>query len=449
MTDSAPASSKQPCDRDDALAVLKRLRSAGHVAFFAGGCVRDELMGLHPKDYDVATDAPPQRVRELFSHTQAVGAAFGVILVRHAGSIVEVATFRADVSYADGRRPTEVRFTTAEEDAKRRDFTVNGLFLDPVENRVIDYVGGQEDIASRTLRAIGDPDERFAEDHLRLLRAIRFAARFELTIELRTAEAIRNHAAHLTRISPERIAEELRLMLTLPEQGGDWAWHALLEEYPVLSDVIFRFLGPPPALDARRRHPRIFAGFPAQSPWPFALCLAAIGLDWVVLQTGSAEILRLLERESQQRLSRATRQALRISNDENTQMIGALEGAAMLLRVDPPRVATLKRFLARPTAALSRKLLDAMRCYVGSFRVNRLNQLLDETAQREVAPPPLITGDDLVARGLQPGPAFKSALDLVYDEQLEGRITTREQALELGERAVREFGKPASRPSSG
>src|SRR3954471_7154893 len=183
MSDDAPVPPHKRSDRDDALAVVRRLREAGHVAYFAGGCVRDELLGLHPTDYDVATDAPPPRVRELFQNTQAVGAAFGVILVHHRRSVIEVATFRADLEYRDGRRPEGVRFTTAEEDAKRRDFTINGLFLDPVENKIIDYVGGQEDLKAKRLRAIGDPNERFAEDHLRLLRAIRFAARFNLTIE--------------------------------------------------------------------------------------------------------------------------------------------------------------------------------------------------------------------------------------------------------------------------
>jgi len=176
-------------DRDDAVAVVKRLRNAGHVAYFAGGCVRDTLLGLQPKDFDIATDAPPQRVRELFTNTQAVGAAFGVILVRHKKSVIEVATFRTDLKYLDGRRPEGVVFTTAEEDAKRRDFTINGLFFDPIENHVIDYVGGQEDLKNKVLRAIGEPNHRFEEDHLRLLRAVRFAARFDLTIEHATASS--------------------------------------------------------------------------------------------------------------------------------------------------------------------------------------------------------------------------------------------------------------------
>src|SRR3954449_7011506 len=185
-----PSSNKPPSDREDAIAIVRRLREAGHVAYFAGGCVRDELLGIEPTDYDVATDAPPTRVRELFSNTQAVGAAFGVILVRHRKSVIEVATFRTDLAYRDGRRPEGVQFTTAEEDAKRRDFTINGLFLDPIENRVIDHVGGQEDLKKEIIRAIGDPNHRFEEDHLRLLRAIRFAARFQFEIEQETSAAL-------------------------------------------------------------------------------------------------------------------------------------------------------------------------------------------------------------------------------------------------------------------
>ncbi|HXE52477.1 MAG TPA: CCA tRNA nucleotidyltransferase, partial [Tepidisphaeraceae bacterium] len=208
--------------REDARAVVHRLRKAGHVAYLAGGCVRDLLLGLQPKDYDVATDAPPSRVRDLFSNTQAVGAAFGVILVRHRRSQIEVATFRAESGYQDGRHPSQVRFTTAQEDAQRRDFTINGLFLDPENNQVIDYVGGQDDLKARRIRAIGEPSHRFDEDSLRLLRAVRFSARFDFPIEPVTAAAIITHAAQLKRISPERIADELRLMLTPATRTSAW-----------------------------------------------------------------------------------------------------------------------------------------------------------------------------------------------------------------------------------
>src|SRR5688572_24859254 len=259
-----------PCRREDALAVVQRLRGAGHVAYFAGGCVRDLLLGLEPKDYDVATDAPPDRVRELFKRTQAVGQAFGVILVRVGRSQVEVATFRAEGEYLDGRRPSEVRFTTAEEDARRRDFTINGLFLDPLTDQVIDYVGGQADLKAKVIRAIGNPDERLEEDHLRLLRAVRFAARFGFEIEPATDAAIRRHAGHLVRISPERVAEELRAMLTPPTRGA--AWRMFWDQG--LVQQIMRFL---PAAPQPRFQPgrSIFLALHRGEPVSFGLALAA------------------------------------------------------------------------------------------------------------------------------------------------------------------------------
>ena len=237
---------KPPCDLNDALAVLKRLRESGHIAYFAGGCVRDTLLKLNPKDWDIATDALPNRVRQLFPNTQAVGAVFGVILVRQNKSVVEVATFRADGDYEDGRRPSNVRFTSAEDDARRRDFTINGLFYDPIENRVIDYVKGREDLVAKRIRAIGVPAERFAEDHLRLLRAIRFAARFGFEIEPATAAAISDLADRVKTVSPERVGEELRFMLTPATHNTAWRLLWRLR----LAPEIFRFL---PVIPARTR----------------------------------------------------------------------------------------------------------------------------------------------------------------------------------------------------
>ena len=333
----------------------------------------DLLLGNEPKDYDVATDAPPDRVRKFFSNTQAVGAAFGVILVRLGGSQIEVATFRADLEYEDGRHPTAVRFTSAEEDAKRRDFTINGLFLDPLEDRVIDYVGGQEDLKSRVIRAIGDPEARFREDHLRLLRAIRFAARLEFDIESGTAEAIRHHAAHLTRISPERIAEELRLMLT--RFNAEWAWYALSIEYPGLSDVIFRFAGDIPA--PSNRGGLQILGFGRDEQWPFALSLAAMSLEWALFQSAVRDVRKAIDRGPVQRMVRALRQSLRISNEETEQMQETLEGIHILLGASPLRVSVLKRFLQRPTASLSRRLLQQLVCLIGQPILAELNELLD------------------------------------------------------------------------
>ena len=280
MDPTPPDDSAKHASREDAVAVVKRLRDAGHVAYFAGGCVRDTLLGLTPKDYDVATDAPPDRVRQLFSNTQAVGAAFGVILVRHRKSVIEVATFRTDLQYKDGRRPEGVVFTTAEEDAKRRDFTINGLFMDPLEgDKVIDFVGGQDDLRAKLIRAIGDPDRRFTEDHLRLLRAIRFAARFDFQIESRTGDAMAAHRRHLPRISPERIAEELRLMLTPPTRPRAWDE---LWIYHLVRDV-FRYL---PLDEEDHRVEMMTSGLadllPVLAPGrpvPFGLALAAAALS--------------------------------------------------------------------------------------------------------------------------------------------------------------------------
>ncbi len=416
MSDPTPQTgSKPPCYRGDAIAVLKCLRDAGHVAYFAGGCVRDELLGLAPKDYDVATDAQPKRVRELFSNTQAVGAAFGVILVRHGKSVVEVATFRTDGKYLDGRRPSEVTFTTAEEDAKRRDFTINGLFLDPVENRVIDFVGGREDLQARRLRAIGDASARFEEDHLRLLRAVRFAARFELSIEPATAAAIRAHAEHLKRISPERIADELRAMLTSPTRN---AAYRLLREFG-LHRIILRFV--PGVAEPYGLFERIGNG-----AIPFGLALAAIVLDAYQGTPLTAPQIR--------KASAGMRQALKISNEEVDQFEGALAFAPLLAETEPS-VAQMKRFLARATSSLARSLMAGLaRLGVLQERIDSRLRILSEIEKTPVSPAPLLTGDDLVAVGWKPGPLFKRVLDQVYDAQLEDRIATKDQALELAKK---------------
>lgn len=429
MDDERAISTKPPCSREDALGVLKHLRRAGHVAYFAGGCVRDLLMGISPKDYDVATDAPPARVREIFSNTQAVGQAFGVILVKHGPSTVEVATFRTEGIYSDGRRPDSVAFTSAEHDAQRRDFTINGLFLDPLENppdgKVIDYVNGQEDLRSRVLRAIGDPHRRFAEDHLRLLRAVRFAARLGFTIEASTADSIRSHAIKLKGISPERIADELRMMLTPPSRRQAWR---LLWEYGLIP-VIFRFL-PPRGEQNFDPADSLFSRVAPQNPISFSLALAAAVLDYRL--NNPHDLPALISRQEIARVGRAMRDALKISNEELDALTGILSPIAALLAPVPPGLAAKKRFLAQPTAGDTRLLLRALPSR-GLFtqRIEVLEPEFEELSKTEVAPVPLITGDDLVAAGFRPGPAFKRILDAVYDAQLEGKIATREEAMQL------------------
>lgn len=432
---AAPQTPPPRDERDAALSVVRRLRDAGNVAYFAGGCVRDELMGRAPTDYDVATDAPPGRVRELFGNTQAVGAAFGVILVRHRGTQIEVATFRADGSYADGRRPTGVTFTTAEEDAKRRDFTINGLFLDPIDDRVIDYVGGQRDIARRVIRAIGDPDHRFDEDHLRLLRAVRFAARLGFEIEPATAEAIRRHAERLKRISPERVADELRAMIAAPTRG---AASEMLWKFGLVP-ILFRTLPERPDMPVA-----VAAGgkpiFPQLAPGeavPFAASLAAMVLCYRA-SARHAPLRDLLEGPQVQRSVQACRTTLKISNDESEFMAGVLH-LGPLLRDEEPTVATMKRFLATPASGWARHMLDALLRSDG--RLTRIVWLREQFARLEkedVAPAPLVTGDDLTGAGLRPGPVFKRVLDAVYDAQLEARVSSKEEALRMALGMARE-----------
>jgi len=429
MDDERAISSKPPCLREDALEVLKRLRKAGHVAYFAGGCVRDLLMGSAPKDYDVATDALPKRVRELFSNTQAVGQAFGVILVKHGASTIEVATFRTEGIYSDGRRPDSVAFTSAEHDAQRRDFTINGLFLDPLQDppagRVIDYVNGQEDLRHRVVRAIGDANRRFAEDHLRLLRAVRFAARLGFEVEPVTAEAIRSNAGKLKGISPERIADELRMMLTPVTRARAWG---MLWEFGLMP-VVFRFL-PGRDLSGFDVEGSLFLKVAPEKSISFALALTAAVLDWRVIDwTNLAE---LLSRQEIARMGRAMREALKISNEELDAMTGILSPVAMLLADAPPILAGKKRFLALATADETRMLLRAI-AERGHhvFRIGELEAEFEELCRGEVAPAPLITGDDLVAAGFTPGPGFKRILDGVYDAQLEGRVANWEEAMAL------------------
>jgi poly(A) polymerase len=433
-------SGKPPCNRADALAILNRLCDSGHVAYFAGGCVRDLLLGREPQDWDVATDAPPNRVRALFANTQAVGAAFGVILVHYHRSVVEVATFRADAAYVDGRHPTGVTFTTAEKDAQRRDFTINGLFLDPrkklpLHEQVIDYVGGRADLAVGLIRAIGDPEARFREDHLRMLRAARFAARFGFAIEPGTADAIRRHAGQLIRISPERIADELRIMLTPTTRA---AAYLALEELE-LRNLIFRFLELPSGSGRLGKSVSVFTSLSPARTIPFGLALAGAGIDHYLWHgPANADVRRLFEKPIAHKIVRALRQSLKISNDESADLEGTLDGLDPLFGDALPTVARLKRFLARPTSGSSRILLSTLRslALLDDQRTRWLQERLAELEQTEFAPPPLITGDDLQTAGIPPGPIYKTVLDTVYDEQLEGRIKTRDEAMELAMKIV-------------
>jgi tRNA nucleotidyltransferase/poly(A) polymerase len=403
--------------REFAAQVVRKLRAAGHEALWAGGCVRDQLMGSAPKDYDVATDAPPDRIRELFGkrRTLAVGAAFGVITVlgpKGAGQI-EVATFRKDAAYSDGRHPDAVTFSDAEHDAQRRDFTINGLFFDPLAGQVIDYVGGQQDLAQRVIRAIGDPLARIAEDKLRMLRAVRFAARFGFALDDRTAAAIRQQARELVIVSAERVAAELRLILTHPNRSRGVQ---LLAETDLLEIVLPEAAS---LLQSRDRWSRCLAILDALEAPSFAMALAAFLRDIQPAQPQSDLPQLVFER-------------WKLSTDE-------LTGVQKLLAEEP----FIRTASQQPWPKLQRVLIaPRVEELLGYCRA--LAQVVDGSTTEidfcrarlalpvaELNPPPLITGDDLKQLGMPPGPAYRLVLDAVRDAQLDGQITTREEALAL------------------
>lgn len=392
--------------QDAALAVTRRLRDNGHEALWAGGCVRDMLLNLEPTDIDVATNAHPERIVELFRRTRQVGAQFGVVLVKQGLHWIEVATFRSDVNYADGRRPERVVFTTAEQDAQRRDFTINGLFYDPIERRTIDYVGGQRDLAGRIVRAIGDPAQRFAEDHLRMLRAARFATRFGFEIEPATAAAIREHAARLTRISSERIREELEKMLVRSSRA------------PALRQIAELGLLPYLWTDARWSEDQLARAIRALDALPeqadFVLALAAMLLD-------------LSPREA-----RRVARDLRCSNEETSALAWLIEQVDALEHAEVLCLPEFKRLVASPRfddlLALHAAVCDARGLAKDANLAARRRR--EAIPLDQITPPPFVTGDDLIATGLEPGPLFGNLLETLYDEQLDERLTSREQALD-------------------
>ncbi|MBK7403661.1 MAG: CCA tRNA nucleotidyltransferase [Phycisphaerales bacterium] len=405
------------------VAIVRTLRDAGHAAYFAGGCVRDELLGFEPFDFDVATDAAPDRIQELFRRTAAVGASFGVVLVRERGVTVEVATFRADGPYSDRRRPDHVEFSDAAHDAQRRDFTINALFLDPLapsgsRGRVIDHVGGMADIDARLLRAVGEADLRLAEDHLRALRAVRFAARYGLTIEPGTADAIRRHAGRLAGVSRERIGDELRRMMAHQTR----AIAATLLADLGLDAVVFGSAGPPAPSLSR------LAGTPS-----FACCLACWALERGAIRS-AAQIPGLVG---------GWRRSLCLSNDERA---GMRDIMASTLEVEQAwealAPAPRKRLAAREWFEETLAVVGAR----DAARAEGVRQAVRALASDGIglAPAPLISGDDLAGAGLQPGPAFARVLAAVYDAQLEGRVATRAAALALALRLARELGSPES-----
>jgi tRNA nucleotidyltransferase/poly(A) polymerase len=406
--------------RQFAVEVVRRLRAAGHQALWAGGCVRDQLLGVAPKDYDVATDAVPERIREVFGRrkTLAIGAAFGVITAigpKGAGQI-DVATFRRDATYSDGRHPDRVTFADAEQDAQRRDFTINGLFFDPLESRVIDFVGGQEDLQAGIVRAIGDPQARIAEDKLRMLRAVRFAARLRFNLDCATQAAIEQHARELVIVSAERVATELRLILTHETRARGVE---LLAQTGLLEVVLpeSRVLGE--SQTSWRRTLNVLSALDGPT---FSMALAALIRELPALD----ETIRDLPRTIFGRWKLAT---------------GECEGVAKLLDEESLILAAsrtpwpkLQRILVAPRVDELLGYCEAVARGVGvSPALQEVTFCRTKLAMpaADLNPPPLITGNDLKPLGIPPGPEYRALLDGARDAQLLKQIATREDALEL------------------
>jgi poly(A) polymerase len=405
--------------RELALDIVRRLRAAGFVAVWAGGCVRDQILGLTPKDYDVATSAEPAAVRNLFGQrrTLASGASFGVITVlgpRDAGQI-DVATFRRDVSYTDGRRPDAVTFTSAQEDASRRDFTINGLFFDPVDEVVIDYVGGRDDLARGVVRAIGDPRQRFAEDKLRMLRGVRFAATLGFALDSATRDAIVAMAAEVRAVSAERISMEMRRMLAHANRA-----HALelLVQTGLLAKIVPQWErnSAQPEVQAERAF-RLLGALPPAASFPLATASLLVALQIA----DAAEVCR----------------SWRLSNDEIAQIAWLVVHARALDNARQRPWPQVQRTLIAPYISELLVLHDARVALAdvdgdgAAFARERLSWPADK-----LNPPPLVGGNDLLRARLRPGPQFKSLLDSIRDAQLDGEITTADEAIALAQRLL-------------
>jgi len=433
------------------------LRDAGHQALLAGGCVRDLLLRREPVDYDVATDATPDEVMQLFPDSVAVGAQFGVVQVWREDRKVEVATFRADTSYSDGRHPDSVIYTQSpREDVQRRDFTINGLLMRPETGEVLDFVGGQQDLRAGVIRAIGQPDQRFSEDRLRLMRAVRFAARFHFAIEPETSAAIWRHANKIRSVSAERLRDELTKILT---EGAARRGFELLDETGLLVEVL-------PEVTAMKGVQQPPQYHPEGDVWTHTLMMiegleagCSATLAWGVLlhDVGKPPTFRSATETGDRirfnnhvdvgvRMAEEICRRYRFSNEETAQILALIANHMRFKDVERMRASTLKRFVRLPQFG-EHMALHRLDCLSSHRRLDAyefVGRLLEETPPEGINPPKLLTGNDLQQMGYQPGPLFSEILRSLEDAQLEGEIQTREQAREHVKNRFREKG--ATRP---
>ena len=422
--------------------IVQRLHDVGFTAYYAGGCVRDMLRGQPPHDYDIATNARPEQVQNLFARTVAVGAQFGVVCVLESGNEFQVASFRADGLYVDGRHPESVTFSTPQQDAERRDFTVNGMFFDPLRSEIIDFVGGQADLAAGILRAIGDPVARICEDRLRMLRAVRFAAVLGFDVEPATWAAVREHAPRIHEVSAERIREELVRIFLSPSRlrGFD-----LLDASGLMREIL-------PEIDALKGceqppqfHPegdvfvhtrRMLELLPetVSVPLVFSVLFHDIGKpptftfdaeDQRIRFSGHDKVGATMTEEIMTRL--------RFSRREIDATVEAVAQHMVFKDVQNMRVARLKRFMSRPTFGEELELhrVDCTSSHGALDNYDFLRAKQEAFASEPLIPPRFISGKDLIALGLKPGPHFKEILDAVESRQLEGGFANREAALDF------------------
>ncbi len=438
--------------REFATSIVRELRQRGFQAYFAGGCVRDTLLRVEPADYDVTTDAKPDQVMRIFPKTYAVGAKFGVVLVpipeemryetlpaEHPHA-VEVATFRSDGIYSDGRHPDQVQYSKRpEEDVQRRDFTINGLLMDPLEgDRVLDFVGGRKDLEEHIVRAIGEPERRFREDKLRMLRGVRFAARFNYVIEPMTLAAIRELAADIHQVSRERVRDELTKMLT---EGHARAAFELLDSTGLLRQVL-------PEIDRMHGVEQPPQFHPEGDVWVHTMLLleklpprCSRTLAWGTLlhDVGKPPTFRVAPDrirfdghvEVGVRMAEAICRRLHFSNEDTEQIVALVANHMRFGDAGRMKEATLKRFLRLPKfdEHLELHRLDCLSSHGDLSLYEFVRDRRSQATEEEIRPKLLLSGDDLIAMGYQPGPRFRDILAAVEDAQLEGRLHTREEAM--------------------
>jgi len=426
--------------RDQARALARKLQDAGHLAYFAGGCVRDRLLGREPKDYDIATNARPEEIARLFPKARAVGVHFGVMLVRHGKHDFEIATFREDGPYRDGRHPEGVTFSGPREDAQRRDFTINGLFEDPVGGGVIDYVGGEEDLRLQRIRAVGDAERRFAEDHLRLLRAVRFATVLDgFALDDSTWQALCGAAENIRRIAPERVRAELNLIWRHPSRlrGFD-----MLVESGLMAEIIPEIMDLQGCEQPPQWHPEGDVFVHTRMMLGMLPREADLALVWATLLHDIAKP-ETLSRDEDGRIrfnghdkvgaERAEEilRRLRYPNDLIEQVVEMVGQHMAFMNVQKMRTAKLKRFMARPTFPLELEL-HRVDCASSNGFTDNYEFLLakrEEFAREPLIPPPLVNGRELLALGIPSGPRLGGILREIQTRQLEGTFTTAAEAM--------------------